>query len=252
MKLNYSEGTWFAIPLRKGGFGVGVAARTMKKGPVILAYLFGPKRELVPTLPEVVGLDPFAAVKVARIGDLSLINGEWPILGRSSSWLRNNWPNPKFVTWDGISRRAWIVQYADDNPNNLVSQEPVVPGTFALDRDIMYGAGAVEIELSRLLGGDAPREADPVAPSAEPAQPGGLSQGVRYFLYIPERKKAEALAARLRGEGFEVETRRGADETNWLVLVHHSSLEEDTIARLEEQLTRYAEASGGEYDGYER
>jgi hypothetical protein len=36
------------------------------------------------------------------------------------------------------------------------------------------------------------------------------------------------------------------------VLVHHSSLEEDTIDRLEEQFTRYAEASGGEYDGYER
>ncbi len=97
MRLNYSEGTWFAIPLRKGGFGVGVAARTTKKGPVILAYLFGPKRETVPTLPDVVGLDPSAAVKVARIGDLSLINGEWPFLGRSSPWLRDNWPNPKFV-----------------------------------------------------------------------------------------------------------------------------------------------------------
>lgn len=57
---------------------------------------------------------------------------------------------------------------------------------------------------------------------------------------------------RLRGEGFEVETRRGADETNWLVLVSHPSLEEDTIDRLEEQFTKYAEASDGEYDGYER
>ena len=92
MKLNYSEGTWFAVPLRSGGFGVGVAARTTKKGPVILAYLFGPRRESVPTLPEVVGLNPSAAVKVARIGDLSLIKGEWPILGRSLKWQRDNWP----------------------------------------------------------------------------------------------------------------------------------------------------------------
>ena len=69
---------------------------------------------------------------------------------------------------------------------------------------------------------------------------------------FPKRKKADALAARLRGEGFVVETRRGADETNWLVRVSHPSLEEDTIDRLEEQFTKYAEASGGEYDGYER
>jgi hypothetical protein len=151
MKLSYSEGTWFAVPLRKGGFGVGVAARTTKKGPVILAYLFGPKRETVPTLPELAQLDPSAAVKVARIGDLSLINGEWTILGRSSPWVRASWPNPKFLVWDGISRRAWIVQYADDNPNNLIAQESVVPGTSTLDRDIMYGAGAIEIELTELL-----------------------------------------------------------------------------------------------------
>ena len=151
MKLNYSEGTWFAVPLWKGGFGVGVAARITKKGPVILAYLFGPKRETVPNLPEVAGLDHSAAVKVARIGDLGLINGEWPILGRSPQWLRDNWPNPKFLVWDGISRRAWIVQYADDNPTKLILQESVVPDTSTLDRDITYGAGAVEIELTELL-----------------------------------------------------------------------------------------------------
>jgi hypothetical protein len=117
----------------------------------------------------------------------------------------------------------------------------------------MYGAGAVEIEMRKLLGGAALRKADTVAQSAEPAQPDvGLPQGVQYFLYVPDQTKAEALAARLRGEGFEVETRRGADETNWLVLVSHPSLEEDTIDRLEEQFTKYAEASGGEYDGYER
>ena len=43
----------------------------------------------------------------------------------------------------------------------------------------MYGAGAVEIELSRLLGGDAPRKADPVAPSAEPAEPGLMDRPPR-------------------------------------------------------------------------
>jgi hypothetical protein len=252
MKLNYSEGTWFAVPLDSGGFGVGVVARATKKGPAILVYLFGPKREAVPSLSEVAGLDPSAAVKVVQTGDMHLLGGEWPILGRLPTWQRESWPIPMFRRSPPFLNHAYNVRYSDVDPNCVISETKVPLGSFKFDDDSLYGVGAVEFELSRLLGGDAPRKADPVAQSAEPTQPGGLPQGVRYFLYIPKQKKAEALAARLRGEGFEVETRRGADETNWLVLVSHPSLDEDTIDRLEEQFTRYAEASGGEYDGYER
>ena len=252
MKLNYTEGTWFAVTLTGGGFGVGVVARATKKGPVILVYLFGPKRETVPSLSEVAGLDPSAAVAVLRIGDLHLIDGTWPILGRSPTWQRERWPMPLFTRKPPFINHELVIQYSDDDPSCIVSRTKVPLGTSTYDEDGTDGAGAVEIVLSKLLGGDAPRKPDLVAQSAEPAQPGGLPQGVRYSLYIPKRKKAEALAVRLRGEGFEVETRRGADETNWLVLVSHPSLEEDTIDRLEEQFTKYAESSGGEYDGYER
>ena len=252
MKLNYTEGTWFAVTLTDGGFGVGVVARATKKGPMILAYLFGPKHEAVPPLSEVVGLDPSAAVAVLRIGDLHLVDGTWPILGRSTTWQRERWPMPLFTRKPPFIKYELVIQYSDDDPSRTVSQTKVPLGTSAHDADGSYGAGAVEIVLTRLLGGDAPRKPEPVTQSAVPVQPSGLPQGVRYSLYIPKQKKAEALAARLRGEGFEVETRRGADETNWLVLVSHPSLDEDTIDRLEEQFTKYAEASGGEYDGYER
>ena len=151
MKLNYAEGTWFAVPLLSGGFGVGVVARTTSKGRVILVYLFGPKRESVPALSEVIGLDPMVAVKVARIGDLNLINGEWPILGRSPSWQRSRWPMPQFVRSDELSRRAWIVFYSDDDPNRDIREEPVPYGTSALGRNSVIGAGGVEIVLTDLL-----------------------------------------------------------------------------------------------------
>jgi hypothetical protein len=252
MKLNYTEGTWFAVTLDRGGFAVGVVARATKKGPVILVYLFGPKRETVPSLAEVAGLDPSMALKAIRIGDLHLIDGKWPILGRLPEWQRESWPMPMFTRSPPFLNHAYHVRYSDVDPGCVVSEAKVPLGGFMFDEDGGYGAGAVEIEMRMLLGGDAPRKPDPIAQSAEPAQPEGLPQGVRYSLYIPKRKKAEALAARLRGEGFEVETREGATETNWLVLVSHPSLEEDTIDRLEEQFTKYAEASGGEYDGYER
>jgi hypothetical protein len=252
MKLNYTEGTWFAVPLNTGGYGVGVVARATKKGPVILVYLFGPKRDALPSLAEVAGLDPAAAVTVLRAGDLHLINGKWPILGRSPAWQRESWPMPPFTRSPPFLKHEYIVRYSDVDPGCEISETKVPLGTSTFDEDGSDGAGAVEIVLTKLLGGNTPPKTDPGAQSAEPAQPTGLPPGVRYYLYIPKRKKAEALAARLRGEGFEVEVREGADETKWLVLVTDPSLEEDAIDRLEEQFTAYAKASGGEYDGYER
>jgi hypothetical protein len=47
-KINYKEGTWFAVPLHQGGYGGGVVARA--KRTCILAYLFGPRRESIPKL----------------------------------------------------------------------------------------------------------------------------------------------------------------------------------------------------------
>src|SRR4051812_22786689 len=107
MKLNYTEGTWFAVPLDSGGFGVGVVARATKKGPVILVYLFGPKRDTVPSLSEVADLDPSAALKVIRIGDLHLINGKWPIIGRSPEWQRESWPMPMFTRTPPLTNHSY-------------------------------------------------------------------------------------------------------------------------------------------------
>jgi hypothetical protein len=160
MKLNYSEGIWFAVPLRSGGFGVGVAARTTRRGPVILAYFFGPKRDAVPALSEVVGLEPAAAVKVAMISDLNLINGEWPILGRSPTWEHDTWPTPQFVRWDGISHRAWVVYYDDNDPGRVTKEVPIAAGTSTLDEDCAFGAGAVEIELTELLSPEVASDAE--------------------------------------------------------------------------------------------
>lgn len=48
-RLPYREGTWFALPLRKGGYAVGVVARMAPRGRIILAYFFGPKRNQIPS-----------------------------------------------------------------------------------------------------------------------------------------------------------------------------------------------------------
>lgn len=151
MTLPYEEGTWFAVPLRSGGYGVGVVARATKKGEVLLGYFFGPRRGAVPPLDDVSTMRPEDAVYVVRFGDLALIKGEWPIIGRSSAFDRRCWPMPSFVRRDELSGRAWQVEYAVDDPNEVVSETPISSGDAALERDAVLGAGAVELVLTKAL-----------------------------------------------------------------------------------------------------
>lgn len=152
MKVNYTEGTWFAVPLRNGGFAVGLVARGTAEGPHVLAYFFGPKRESTPSMTEVTDLRAAAAVKVARIGDLHLIDGRWPIVGQSHDFRRSDWPFPSFKRSDDLTRRAWAVEYAEDDPGRSIRKVPIEFSTSTLERDASLGAGAVELVLTKLLG----------------------------------------------------------------------------------------------------
>jgi hypothetical protein len=76
-KLPYQNGTWFAVPLRNGGFGTVVVASHSPDG-VILVYLFGPKRSQAARLADLEGLTKADAIKVSIAGDLGLIEGSWP------------------------------------------------------------------------------------------------------------------------------------------------------------------------------
>jgi hypothetical protein len=152
MKLPYKEGSVFGIPLRSGGFGIGVVARTAPKGCIFLGYLFGPKRDTAPTLDEVRSLRPEDAVRVVRIGDLSLMDGTWPLIGDLDSWKRAEWPMPPFARSDEISRRAWQVQYSDVDANKIESQaEMHYADADDLGSDSVFGAGAAEIILTKHL-----------------------------------------------------------------------------------------------------
>lgn len=150
MRLPYSEGTSFVVPLRQGGFAVGVVARASAAGKVILCYFFGPSRTSIPSLADVDKLELSDAVLVVRVGDLSLMDGDWPIVGPIASWNRFEWPMPIFVRKDPLSHRAWRVQYSDKDPRKIEGEESE-PYESTLERDAVYGAGAAEILLTNLL-----------------------------------------------------------------------------------------------------
>lgn len=147
----YSEGTWFAVPLRTGGFATGVVARMAPRGKIILACFFGPKRAAVPDLPDIERLQKIDAIKCIRLGDLGLVNGEWPIIGISPIWVRAEWSIPIFIRRDPLSRQAWLVRYSDTDPS-IVEQECIVNDEVDnIEDDCLCGYGAVEIKLTKLL-----------------------------------------------------------------------------------------------------
>jgi hypothetical protein len=81
-RLPYGDGDWFAVPLRAdAGFAVGVVARHDRRGGVI-GYFFQGRFSVVPLLGSLCSLEARDAVRVMRFGDLGLVKGQWPVLGR--------------------------------------------------------------------------------------------------------------------------------------------------------------------------
>lgn len=149
--LPYNEGTVFSIPLREGGYATGVVARAAPQGKVVLAYLFGPRRNSPPKPYELGQLHPVNALKCLRVGDLGLINGDWRVLGNIPGWRREDWPTPTFVRRDDLSKRAWRVRYDDTDPSVLEHEEVIPYETAGLERQSLFGYGAVELLLTSIL-----------------------------------------------------------------------------------------------------
>lgn len=151
-KVPYQEGDWFAVPLRDGGYVIGLVARAAPGGKILLGYFFGPRRDRVPTLTELGPLQASRAALIAQFGDLGLIERSWPIIGHFDVWNRKAWPMPRFVRTDAVSGQTRLVEYADDDPSHEVAVTPLLGGTpIDQPKDGLLGAGAVELRLTKLL-----------------------------------------------------------------------------------------------------
>jgi hypothetical protein len=151
MKVPYQEGSIFTIPLRTGGYGIGVIARASKKNSGgLLGYFFGPKREDIPSFDDVSHLKPSEAIRIVVFGDLHLLDQKWQVIGSIAPWDRQDWPMPYFVRKDDISKKAWRVRLSETNVHEVIEEQPVSYDS-PLERQGLYGAGAVELLLTKLL-----------------------------------------------------------------------------------------------------
>jgi len=150
-KLPYKEGDWFAVPLRDGGYALGMAARVDGEGGVI-GYFFRPKYETLPTSDDIGNRRPEDAVFIANFGDLGFLEGTWKVVRSSVGWDRNKWPMPSFLRVDCITGKAILVEYSENNLVHEVKNTPIDPiSTHGLPEDGMWGSGAIEIHLTNLL-----------------------------------------------------------------------------------------------------
>ena len=147
-RSSYREGDWFAVPLREGGFAIGLVARANRDG-VLLGYFFGPRRDALPSLADAQGLVPADAVLVGKFGHLGLKQGKWPVLGQVEDWNRDAWPMPAFVRYEELTGQSFKVIYDGDDPNRLIREEEISPGTAEQGpKDGLMGAGFVEKVLT--------------------------------------------------------------------------------------------------------
>jgi len=150
-KANYQEGDWFAVPLREGGYAVGVVARVNPKA-ALLGYFFGPRYDEIPSLNDIRDLRPGDAILVGKFGHLGLRQGKWPNLGRLAEWDRFEWPMPVFVRYEELTGRSFRVIYDADDPARLLREEQIAPGTAEQGpKDGLMGAGFVEKVLTGAL-----------------------------------------------------------------------------------------------------
>lgn len=279
MKLNYKEGTWFAVPLDGGGFASGVVARATTEGGIILCYFFGPKRNSVPTLTEVEKLNASGAIRAWIISDLALCQNEWPIIGWSEQWKRSEWPMPAFIRREPIGSKAWRVYYSDTDPSSLVREEPA-PYDSNLEPDSTRGAKSVEIRLTKLLSGESENATQLQFRTLAASQVNILSDapiagghfrvevlqqlnthgsnttkphGFDFYLYFPSEAAAQIAAKKTGGlEGFRTEVALSAKGDQWLCRASTSMIPQTApLDQLATFFERLAIELDGTFDGWE-
>jgi hypothetical protein len=150
-KLPYREGDVFAVPLRDGGYGIGVVARMDGRG-IVLGYFFGERHDDPPEPGDVHGSKPADSVHILRFGDLGLIRGEWPVIGPLPGWNREEWPMPAFGRQQDLTGRCLRVEYPHDDPSGPPREVEISSDELAaLPEDGLAGFGFVEVRLTRLL-----------------------------------------------------------------------------------------------------
>jgi hypothetical protein len=153
----YQEGQWFAVPVQRCGYGLGVIVRSGPRSHGGLGYFFGPTRDSLPGAEVTDAIRPEDAVLVTWFGFMGLIEGRWPLVACSRRFSRSEWPIPKFRRRDILdTEMAWMVEYDPDATmiaGNVIQETRLHADELShLPEESLEGYIALEWILGKLLG----------------------------------------------------------------------------------------------------
>jgi Immunity protein 26 len=101
-------------------------------------------------------LDPEQAIWIQMFGDLHILRGKWPIVGKLNDFNRDDWPMPVFAHRDDLIDVDYIRTYNEDSLEHIntwrADEVPAYVDTSVIADDGDAGAGFVEIYLMEMLG----------------------------------------------------------------------------------------------------
>ncbi|MBN4064812.1 hypothetical protein JYU04_03650 [Dehalococcoides mccartyi] len=111
--ISYSEGDFFAVPLKSGEFGIGIAVCIGPKRTIV-ARFFSPVRSEIPEIDELEHLTEDDSIHIEHFRDSSLRDGSWKIIGQHPEWDSYEWPIPRF---------GWLQPNADKSGGRTFEME---------------------------------------------------------------------------------------------------------------------------------
>ena len=152
-RQEYSEGDFFAVPLKTGGFAIGLALCLGIKHDVV-ARFFGPVRDSLPSLDELKNLREINSAHIEHFLDDGLRDGSWEVIGQYPEWDAYDWPIPKFGWLErspsNSEGQAFEVEL-DENLRASRQKKVSIEHFNTLPYEVLVGSKDVEITLALAL-----------------------------------------------------------------------------------------------------
>jgi hypothetical protein len=146
-KRKLREGTFFGVPLMKGGYCLGIIAR-QNKG-IALGYFFNKIYSDVPSI-NIADAEKNKVILIAKFSGLEIEEGAWPIIETDTKFCREEWPIPVMKMEDPLRSKFYGVLYDEtllsDIRVGITEEEAARMFKYGL-----YGSIALQKKLESLI-----------------------------------------------------------------------------------------------------
>ena len=155
-RITSDNGDLFIVQQGDRRIALGLIARGGKRASKV-GYFF--RIELYDNAPDKtkLKLEPEQAIWIEKFGDLHILRGKWPIVGKLKGFTREAWPMPVFARHSDIHNVDYISTYDENDVSRLIDtwlaeKVPAHIDTSFVAKEGLSGAGYVEDYLMKILG----------------------------------------------------------------------------------------------------